>query len=373
MIKDKKEFELMNHSHNYGIDALRIISMLMIVTLHILGHGGVLNSSKSLNYWLLWLFEVSAYCAVNCYALISGYVGVCSKYKLSNLAVLWLRVAFYSISLTIICKVLFSSQIGTKSFFVSFFPIFSNQYWYFTSYAILFVFIPILNKGLNQLSKNKLKMLIISLVAITSLIHPITNEIFGDVFRLQQGYSPWWLMILYLIGGYIRKYGLFHRIKSHRAIVFILIYLAFVLITWISKIFIQFVSKLIWGTNVFDDILINYQSITVLGAAISLLLAFAHISFRKYSLSIIMFFSPLAFSVYLIHEHSIIKKFLLVDKFSWVANLPAYQMIPVILGIIIGVYLLCSLIDLIRYYLFKWLRIKERLELVELKLKNLIQ
>lgn len=29
---------------NYGIDALRLFSMLLVVTLHVLGHGGVLEN-----------------------------------------------------------------------------------------------------------------------------------------------------------------------------------------------------------------------------------------------------------------------------------------------------------------------------------------
>lgn len=77
-----------NPTRNYGIDALRIVSMLMVVTLHVLGHGGVLKIAESEKYWIVWFLEISAYCAVNCYALISGYVGVYSKYKFSNLALL---------------------------------------------------------------------------------------------------------------------------------------------------------------------------------------------------------------------------------------------------------------------------------------------
>ena len=32
---------------NYGIDLLRIICMLMIIGLHILGHGGVLTNTEA--------------------------------------------------------------------------------------------------------------------------------------------------------------------------------------------------------------------------------------------------------------------------------------------------------------------------------------
>ena len=60
---------------NYGIDALRLISMFMVVVLHVLGQGGVLKAAKNGQYIISWLLEIIAYCAVNCYAIISGYVG----------------------------------------------------------------------------------------------------------------------------------------------------------------------------------------------------------------------------------------------------------------------------------------------------------
>ena len=367
-----QETTIPNCSRNYGIDALRIISMLMVVMLHVLSHGGILNASESVNYWITWLFEISAYCAVNCYALISGYVGVYSKYRFSNFAVLWFRVAYYSISITLIVKVLFPDEINNNALIYSLFPICSKRYWYFTAYALLFLFIPVLNEGLNRLSKRRIKICLLAIVVTTSIIQPFISVIWGDIFGLEGGHSTWWLMILYLIGGYIRKYGLIHRIKTHRTIILLFFYSAFVLATWFSKLLIQFISIQVWGEIKADGLLIDYQSITILGAAVSLLLAFENIRFHSKLIKIISFFSPLAFSVYLIHEHPLIIKVLIYDKFVMIAKYPSFQMILSILGIVIGIYLLCSFIDIIRHYLFLILRIKERLFLLEIKIRNKI-
>lgn len=368
MFENQAEVIPKNQSRNYGIDALRIVSMLMIVMLHVLGSGGILKSSGSTNYWIAWLFEIASYCAVNIYALISGYVGVYSKYRISNLAVLWCRVAFYSVSITVIFKFVFPDVIGKRELLFSFFPIFSKHYWYFTAYALLFLFIPILNEGLNRLSKKKLGIILLAVVFATSVFQPVINIIFGDIFVLGNGYSSWWLMILYLIGGYIRKYGFFQKIKTHRAVVFSIMYFAFVLATWFFKLCMQLVSNQIWGEIRYDDLFISYQSITILGSAVSLLMVFEHIRFRLAFKKVISFLSPLAFSVYLIHCTNIINEKLLTDRFSWIAELPAYQMIPLIIGIVIGIYLLCSFIDLLRHYLFKILKVKERLNILELSI-----
>ena len=72
---------------NYGIDLLRIVSMIMIVTLHVLGKGGVLKNTVPLSYRyeVAWFLETASYCAVNCYAINSGYVAVKSKFKYSKI------------------------------------------------------------------------------------------------------------------------------------------------------------------------------------------------------------------------------------------------------------------------------------------------
>ena len=65
-----------NTSRNLGIDILRIVSMIGVVFLHILGHGGLLDSQLSpAKFSMVWFLELLAYPAVNCFILISGYVG----------------------------------------------------------------------------------------------------------------------------------------------------------------------------------------------------------------------------------------------------------------------------------------------------------
>ena len=61
---------------DYGIDLLRIISMMIVPMIHLLGQGGVIASTVpfSINYEVAWLFESFLLVAVNCFVLIAGYV-----------------------------------------------------------------------------------------------------------------------------------------------------------------------------------------------------------------------------------------------------------------------------------------------------------
>lgn len=136
----------MREKRNYGIDLLRIVSMIMIPVLHILGHGGILWNVEilSVKYELVWLIEVAAYCAVDCYGLISGFVGYGSKYKYSNMLKLYFQVVFYTIIVTGILKIVAPEKVGIEEWIKAIFPFAYETYWYYTAYfymAFLFLFL----------------------------------------------------------------------------------------------------------------------------------------------------------------------------------------------------------------------------------------
>lgn len=125
-------------SRNYGIDLLRIASMYMIVVIHILGGGGVLNNETS---FLSRILDNSIYIIVlsciNCYGLISGYVGYREEeinHKVSSFFYLWIQVVFYGIIIILILMLTGLAEIGINDFIEVFLPITRNQYWYFTAY-----------------------------------------------------------------------------------------------------------------------------------------------------------------------------------------------------------------------------------------------
>mgnify|MGYP005760784991 CR=1 FL=1 len=60
---------------NVGLDALRILAMLMIVALHYINRGGLLERSNNNDFYYVLYNAIYALSriAVNCYVLISGY------------------------------------------------------------------------------------------------------------------------------------------------------------------------------------------------------------------------------------------------------------------------------------------------------------
>ena len=191
---------------NRGIDLLRMTAMWMVVILHILNKGGVLAAAAPLSagQGTARLLETAAYCAVNCYGLISGYVGVQRRFRYSGALALWLRVAFYTLGITAVCACLMPGSVNGDRVLRAFFPVLFRQYWYVTAYFGMCLFIPFFNLLLNRLSKGQLRLLALSIVLVFSVLPTLRQK---DVFLTDNGYSVLWLSCLYLLGGILRLCG----------------------------------------------------------------------------------------------------------------------------------------------------------------------
>lgn len=186
-----------------GLDVLRNGSMLMVVLLHVSGVGGLLAAlpAGSLRWWALWGLEALCSCAVNCYGLLSGYLGVGHRHPLSRLGSLWLQAAFYSAALTVLFGLLDPGSLRVRDMIAPFFPVLNGTYWYFSAYFALFLLMPFLDSVLTALSPASAKRLVLALIAVFSLADFISPE---EIFSTRGGYSVAWLAVLYLLGGCLR-------------------------------------------------------------------------------------------------------------------------------------------------------------------------
>lgn len=363
---DNSRYNQGDRPYNYGIDLLRMLAMFMVVLLHILAQGGVLSKTVpfSAEYEAAWLIEIGAFCAVNSFALISGYIGIDSKFKFSNIIVLWLRVVFYTLAITAVFSIVKPSVVTGKTWIKALFPVMFSQYWYFTSYFAMFFFMPLLNQVLNNMEKKQLKTVLISICIVFSGLQTLFHR---DVFSTAQGYTAWWLMILYLIGGYIKKYGLLEKWKMKTLL---LGYVLMVTGTWISKYIIEIGTLKIVHKAKGGNYLIRYTSPTILLSGIFLLLIFKNMKIGDTAKKLIKVLSPLAFSVYLIHVHPLVWDNFMFERFVKYADLPWYLEVIAVLGTGLAIYIAGSAIDMVREKMFKVLKIKKHLVQIESKVMN---
>lgn len=355
---------------NYGINALRMLSMFMVVILHILTQGGILNASDRFTgqYEAGWLLQTAAFCAVDVYALISGYVWINAKYRYRNLIELWLQVLFYTILITILFWRFVPNSLSAVDWLKAFFPVMLNQYWYFSSYVALFLFIPLLNVILEKMEKGKLKFSIGMILLFFSCAQTL---FYSDVFGTNDGFSAIWLMILYIVGGYIRKYGPGKNVKATKYLVG---YVVMIGLTWLSKLFIEILTLHILGEVRAGNYLISYKSPTILLAAICLVMFFERIHIPLFGEKMIRLFAPMTFGVYLIHTHPLVFSYFMKDRFTKYVAFPWVVEILAVLGTAVCINLICYVIDFIRLELFKRLHIRQKLDLLEerMKIKRLV-
>lgn len=349
--------ELIRRERNYGIDCLRILSMFMVVLLHVLGKGGILASTEklSLGYEIAWFAETAVYCAVNCYALISGFVMYGSKPKYSSLALLWLQVAFYTVLITCIYAIAHPETITEFSFRNAFFPVSTRQYWYFSSYFALFFFIPLINTAMENMKKSQLTVLVCAIILLFTVFPTYFNI---DPYGLETGYTLMWMIALYILGAYIRKYDVPSKISGYVAI-----------IGYFICVIISFAFK--YGLDKGYEIeyqLINYSSPTILFSAVFLLIAFSRMKTGKLLSKVIAFLAPLSFGVYLIHSQKLIWNNWLLQKYSYIAEYSPVLLILAALGAALFVFLSGMCIEWGRQQLFKLLRVKKAVLFIENKI-----
>ena len=192
---------------------------------------------------------------------------------------------------------------------------------------------------------------------------------YSDAFGTNDGYSAIWLMILYLVGGYIRKYGRSGKGKTAKYLTGYFVMIGF---TWLSKLVIETLTLLFLGEVRAGNYLISYKSPTIVLAAICLLLFFEKIKISPFWEKVIKVFSPMAFAVYLIHVHPLVFSYIMKDRFAEYAEFPWILEVLAVFETAVLINLMCYTIDFIRLKLFERIHIRQKLDLFEERMKEKI-
>lgn len=339
---------------NTGLDLLKIISMILVVLTHILTYGGILyNTTRfSINYEVSWLLQSLCYCAVTCYALISGYIGIDTEFKYSRIIQLWLNVLFYNIIITSMFFILKPELISKLNILKVFFPILFKQHWYFSAYFCMFFFIPYFNILLNKLNKKQGIKLIITIILLFSICTMISPK---DIFNISYGFSPLWITLLYLIGGCIKKHNLLKKCSNEKLI---LGFISLATFTWVSKYLIEIFYLNSLGIINDGNFFLKYNSITIIFESIFLLVLFSRIKIKN-SLKLIQYIASSTFSVYIIHMHPLILEYTIKNRFIGYIAYPFYILIVATISGTLLICIISVILDIIRKLIFKKIKINK--------------
>ena len=351
-----------------NFEFLRIIAMIMVVFLHALSHGGVLEYYKfgSLGYIFFWFIETICYVAVNIFVLITGYFMCFNKMKLSKIIKVIIQVEFYSLLGTFIGTFFLKENLSMKDLFWTIFPITNETYWFVTHYIILLVLVPLLNKFIYSLSKREF---IFALVLLIFSFSVIPNIFFWSRNILGTGYNFIWFIVLYCIAAYIRLYD-FKLSKN----VCILGYLFFVVGALLSRLLIGSISTKILGKEIGSGLFYTYNSVIILLASVSLFLFYKQIEIKSKIFSkVISEISLLSFGVYLFHEHFILRNILWeFVNFSKIIEYGIIVVFVYMLGIIFLIFITGCVIEAIRNKILNLLGLKKFLDWCDMYTKKFL-
>lgn len=194
-----------NTKHNYGVDLLRIIAMLMIIAHHFSLHGGIEFDGTNVNSVFMSVLALGGKTGVNIFVLITGFYssGKVRREKIINLIG---DITFYSVGLTIVAVLCRYVTLNKKLLIKACFPLlFGNGYWFMVVYLELYLLSPLLNMLIKLLEKNLYEKYLIFFTCSLCVFPTIVSRF---IQTNDFGYSSLiWFMYMYFIGAYLRLYG----------------------------------------------------------------------------------------------------------------------------------------------------------------------
>lgn len=189
-------------NRNGSLDLLKIIAIFFIILHHYaLWSGWDFESGFHLNKWVAQTLLIGGKLGVNLFVMITGFFMVKSKPKLKSLFTIWVET-------TVICLVVYLGIVlfhldvqhfEWSTFIKRAFPVIFGQYWFVTSYTLLYFCIPFLNMIINRLNYREQKNTLIFFFFVLS-IYPFINYSKGLTFSFLI-----WFFYLYFSGAFIRN------------------------------------------------------------------------------------------------------------------------------------------------------------------------
>ena len=328
-------------NRNTSIELLRIISMIMIMFHHFAYHGNFEWNFNEVTLPHLWydFILMGGKVGVDIFVLISGYFLIENTEKLfqpKKLLKFWGQVVFYSIMTYLLSVMLRLNAFEIKQLIKVCLPITYPGWWFASTYFMLYLIHPFLNKLLHGLSKTEYQYLILMMVLCWSIIPTATTQLF-------ESNSLLWFVTLYGIAGYVNLYGGNQKLQSKHY--FSLYFMVLIITYTVSTTFLFLgTKKEEWSTHAID--FFEIERLPILLMAITLFMGFATLKMNYHKW--INMIASATFGVYLIHDSSYIRYYLWTNIFKINQYQDSTFLILYSILVVFILYVSCTMIDLIR-------------------------
>lgn len=353
---------------NSNLELLRILSILFIIFHHyaLYGMKGA-DTGNTINGYILDVSMVFVHIAVNSFVLISGYFMAKQKIGIRKLFRLLGEVWFYSIMILLLFLTVLEPEtpVGISTIVKSFFPVGYGQYWFVTGFILLMIFSPFTNLLMERMSRKEHFILLLVMYAIWSVSSTLFSTVWGFC-------ETTWMFVLYFTGGYLRLHYKTDNAEPvrylRRAVIIVLAMTASI---WaLHYIGQSFGIKAVYENRTY---FVRQNSVLALAAAVEFFLYF--LTKKPVYSGAINLIASASFGVYLIHEHVLLRPYLwhsVCRTQDWASSpwMPVHALVCVL-----GIFAVCTLMDLLRSRSVEklWLKLLDAVvEPVQTKVNNLI-
>ena len=333
---------------NSSIELLRILSMIMIVFHHFARHGEFQFLGYEMTAPKLWynFIIMGGKIGVNIFVMISGYFLINNKsmFNFQRIKKTWDQVFFYSVGFEVLFILLYfvvKERFDLSNLLSSFFPITTSQWWFASTYLALYLVHPFLNKILVSLDKTTYRNVLLIAFLCWSVIPTFTKSSYESNELL-------WFIFIYSLSGYIRLYGFNPKYKNYH---YAITALAVTGLTYLTSIAISLIASKISDFNLESTYFYSMQSLLSLIISVCAFMMFALTDMK--SSRFINTTASATFGVYLIHENHYLRNIFWQTIFKNSGYQDSLMIIPVSIVAVISVYVLCTVIELIRQYVFE--------------------
>lgn len=345
-----------------GLDIIRILAMIFVIAVHVLGVGGATASVQNdmLLKVVLCLLQGISLCCINLFAMSTGFLRYGKKPHLSGLFQLCLQGLFWIMAMLLFYAMFKGDMTIFDNNYKDYLHVLTKrQYWYLSDYVVLFFIIPILNAAVSRIDLKYLTYALLSILFVTSVIMTIVP--YTDY--VTRGYSAMWLAIMYLVGAYIKKYDLIHKIKTSAAL---MIFAVFALLECVYA----YMSYMM-GYDMKDYYykFSSYNCVFVVGASVALFVALAKINIKSAAVGKVLGkLSSVSLTVYLVHTAPVIFDNCITGRFGFFADYGFFKALAVLAGIVLLIYSVGTVLGLVQDLLFRILHLPNLFRFIENKI-----
>ena len=343
---------------NYGIDLLRMVAMVFVILLHITGVGGICANATlfSPQFFLSQFIRIATFCAVNCYALISGFVGWSRTPKLSTLLRLWAKVIAFCVTVAVVMELLTPHAVGLGDLWKALTPVKEAKYWYFNAYVGMFFFLPLLNHAIRNITGREA---VFAMGGMFLLVLWLPYSRLSQTFQLSNGYSALWLMILYTLGGLMARFRIPAKLPTK---FWALGYLLAVLGSFVPRVAMLVLKPELYTPDNYN-LSMQYVNPSVVLAGICLVGLFSRLELPEKLVRVTKSLSPHAFGVFLFHTNTLVFLTAIRGQFIWLATAPVWELLGVLLGATAFIYIVGTAVDWLIDQVFRITRLDRLLKL----------